>query len=72
MLLARTALQDAEENVVLEEAAVIEAARRQEMALKKAAAQPPRSGTLGISQTQHSLSSFAVCCGACGLLVAQP
>lgn len=44
-LLARTALQDAEENAVLEEAAVIETARRQEMALKKAAAQPARPGT---------------------------
>ncbi|KAK9905816.1 hypothetical protein WJX75_006806 [Coccomyxa subellipsoidea] len=41
MLLARTALQDAEENTVLEAAAVIEAAQRQEAAARKAAAQPP-------------------------------
>ena len=44
MLLARTALQDAEENVVLEQAAVVEEARRKEAALRKAAAQPARPG----------------------------
>ncbi|CAL8472085.1 g11627 [Coccomyxa elongata] len=42
MLLARTALQDAEENKVLEAAAIIEAAQRQEAAARKAAAQPAR------------------------------
>lgn len=46
MLLARTALQDAEENKVLEAAAIIEAAQRQEAAARKAAAQPARPGEL--------------------------
>ena len=44
MLLARTAQQDAEENVVLEQAGVVEEARRKEAALRKAAAQPARPG----------------------------
>lgn len=44
LLLARTAVQDAEEAVVLEEAAVIEAARRAEAAARKAAAAPQRPG----------------------------
>ncbi len=46
MLLARTALQDAEENKVLEAASIIEAAQRQEAAARKAAAQPARPGEL--------------------------
>ena len=41
-LLARTALQDAEENVILEQAVVVEGARRAEAAARKAAAAPPR------------------------------
>ena len=44
VLLARTAQQDAEENVVLEQAGVVEEARRKEAALRKAAAQPARPG----------------------------
>lgn len=44
MLLARTAQQDAEENVLLEQAGVVEDARRKEAALRKAAAQPARPG----------------------------
>ena len=44
MLLARTAQQDADENVVLEQASVVEEARRKEAALRKAAAQPARPG----------------------------
>lgn len=53
MLLARTAQQDAEENVVLEKASVVEEARRKEAALRKAASQPARPG--GLAWPPHAL-----------------
>ena len=53
MLLARTAQQDAEENVVLEKASVVEEARRKEAALRKAASQPARPG--GLAWPHHAL-----------------
>ena len=52
VLLARTAQQDAEENVVLEQAGVVEEARRKEAALRKAAAQPARPGVLRPNSTE--------------------
>jgi hypothetical protein len=63
MLLARTALQDAEENTVLEAAAVIEAAQRQEAAARKAAAQPPpRPGELLPSNICAPMSDLMIRC----------